>query len=224
MLFLANLRAHKGIFVLLDAFARIAAEVPDARLLVAGGGRESEEVRRRVRTSPALRRVELLGEVERERVLGVMRGCAVYCLPSFDEPFGMTALEAMACAKPVVVTNAGGVRHLVDDKGGRRVAPGDACALATALREVLLDPALRRAMGEHNRALVEERYSWTRVVDRLEGLYHEAIEDPTGSRPRGARARCWSRPTLGRCAQTGTDGRLERCASCPDLAVATRRR
>ena len=80
-----------------------------------------------------------------------MQSCDVYCLPSFGEPFGMTALEAMACARPVVATDAGGLRHLVAERGGRKVPPGDADALAAALREVLADPELRRAMGEHNR-------------------------------------------------------------------------
>ncbi len=88
----------------------------------------------------------------------------------------MTALEAMACAKPVVATAASGLGHLVPDEGGRKVAPGDARALATALTEILAAPELRSAMGEHNRRLVEERYSWPRVVDRLEAAYREAID------------------------------------------------
>jgi L-malate glycosyltransferase len=181
VLFLANLRAHKGIFVLLEAFAMVAAELPEARLLVGGAGREADEVRRRVLAFPSPHRVELLGDVERDRVQSVMRACAVYCLPSDGEPFGMTALEAMACAKPVVATDAGGLRHVLDDEGGRRVAPGDAHALAAALREVLVDPRLQRAMGEHNRRVVEERFSWSRVVERLEGLYREAIEKSNAS-------------------------------------------
>ena len=51
---------------------------------------------------------------------------------------------------------------------------GDAAALAAALEELLVDPALRRAMGERNREVVEERYAWSRVVDRLERIYVEA--------------------------------------------------
>jgi L-malate glycosyltransferase len=110
----------------------------------------------------------------------MMQSCDVYCLPSYGEPFGMTALEAMACARPVVATDAGGLRHLVPDEGGRKVAPGDPRALAAALRELLTDQALRRAMGEHNRRLVEERYAWPRIVSRLEEVYGEAIREPSG--------------------------------------------
>jgi glycosyltransferase involved in cell wall biosynthesis len=189
VLFLANLRVRKGILVLLDAFGQLAPELPSARLVVAGDGPLAAEVRRRVGASSALRHVELLGRVERAEAPSIVRACSVFCLPSFGEPYGMTALEAMACAKPIVSTNAGGMRHLVPEEGGRRVPPGDARALAHALREIIVTPELQRAMGEHNRRTVEERYTWARSVDCLEEAYHEAIAQPRravsapGSRP-----------------------------------------
>lgn len=178
VLFLANLEVRKGIHVLLDAFARLAPELPRARLCIAGAGPESDAVRRRIRESPDLDRVELLGRVERDRVMPIMRACDVYCLPSYGEPFGMAALEAMACGRPVVATEAGGLGHLVSDRGGRKVPAGDVAALAGALRDVLVDRRLRRSMGDHNRAVVEEHYAWPRVVDRLEEVYQEAIRNP----------------------------------------------
>jgi glycosyltransferase involved in cell wall biosynthesis len=180
VLFLANLEVRKGIHVALDAFVQLAPRLPAARMLIGGEGPELEAVSRRVRSSPALDRVELLGRVERDVVIATMQSCDVYCLPSYGEPFGMTALEAMACAKPVVATDAGGLRHLVPDEGGRKAPPGDAHALAAALREVLADRALRQAMGDHNRRVVEERYAWPRVVSRLEDVYRETISEARG--------------------------------------------
>jgi glycosyltransferase involved in cell wall biosynthesis len=181
VLFLGHIEVRKGIHVVLDAFARISRDLPGARLLVVGEGAEMVEVRRRVSSSAALARVELLGGVDHEKAVTLVQACDVCCLPSYGEPFGMTALEAMACARPVVATDAGGLRCLVPDEGGRKVPPGDADALAAALRELLVDPDLRRALGAHNRSVVEERYTWSRVVDRLEAVYAEAIREP---RPR----------------------------------------
>jgi glycosyltransferase involved in cell wall biosynthesis len=175
VLFLANLAVRKGIFVALDAFARVAAMRPSARLLVAGDGPEAAAVRRHVAASPARERIVLLGGVTREQALPAMQACSVFCAPSFAEPFGMNALEAMACAKPVVATRAGGLQHLVDERGGRLVTPGDAPALAGALAELLAAPALRTAMGAHNRRLVRSRYDWSAVVDRLEQAYAEVL-------------------------------------------------
>lgn len=185
VLFLANLEVRKGIHVMLDAFARVAPRLPAARLIVAGAGPELTAVRRRVRSPDGLERVELLGHVPRDRVRATIQGSDVYCLPSYHEPFGMTALEAMACAKPVVATDTGGLAHLVPDEGGRKVPPGDAEALAEALYEVLAGAELRRAMGLHNRRIVEERYAWPRVVDRLEEAYGEAMR----AAPRGGSVR-----------------------------------
>ena len=175
VLFLANLEVRKGIHVLLDAFARVAPARPRARLVVAGGGPESESVRRRVEGSAELAQVELRGPVDRAGALEAMQGCDLYCLPSYGDPAPLAAVEAMACARPVVATDAGGLRHLVPDDGGRKVPPGDPSALAAALSELLADPALRRAMGAHNRRVVEERYAWPRVAARLEEIYEEAV-------------------------------------------------
>lgn len=175
VLFLANLEVRKGIHVLLDAFEVLAARLPQARLRIAGDGPERAAVERRLHVSASADRVELLGRVDRERALALMQSCDVYCLPSYAEPFGITAVEAMACGRPVVATAAGGLQHLVPDAGGRRVPAGDPAALAGALEELLGDPRLRQAMGAHNRALVEQRFAWSRVGDRLEQLYAEAV-------------------------------------------------
>jgi glycosyltransferase involved in cell wall biosynthesis len=175
ILFLAGLEPWKGIETLLDAFELVAGRLPDSRLAIGGEGSLAPLVRRRVAASPVGARIDVLGRVERADVPQLLARSSVYCLPSVREPFGISALEAMACGRPVVGTDAGGLGHLVDDAGGRLVPPGDAPALAAALEELLSSPARRRAMGEHNRRVVRERYTWERVVARLEDAYREAI-------------------------------------------------
>lgn len=179
VLFVAGLHPYKGISVLVDAFAQLGLD--GARLVIAGSGPEEGVIRRRIGGSPGVAAVELAGELSRPAVKAAMQACAVYCLPSYAEPFGMSALEAMACAKPVVGTDAGGLRHLFTTEGGRHVPAGDVPALARALREILTDPAAQRAMGAHNRRRVLECYAWPRVIDRLESAYREAIA--AGGRP-----------------------------------------
>lgn len=182
ILFLANLERRKGALVLLEAFSMLAPELPQVRLLVAGDGSEHGRIAQAVARSPFAERIVLMGKVPREEVGELMRSCAVFCIPSLGEPFGMTALEAMASSRPLVVTGAGGLRFLVDDEGGLRVPPGDAPALSRALGDLLRDPERRRAMGEHNRKIVEQRYSWGRVIDRLEGVYREVTDSVDGAR------------------------------------------
>ena len=146
--------------------------------MIAGGGAEAAAVERHIAESAFAERIERLGPLDRDRAVTAMRACAVYCLPSFGEPFGLTVLEAMACGKPVVATESGGLRFVVPARGGRKVPAGDADALARALGELLADSELRRTMGAYNRELIEGRYAWSRVVDRLEEIYGEAIQRP----------------------------------------------
>lgn len=175
ILFLANLWRRKGIFTLLDAFARVTREVPNCRLTIAGAGGEQAEVERRVAASPFRDRIELLGAVSREQTPELMRHCTLYCLPAYGEPFANSVLEALASGKPVVATNAGGIKEMIPDGGGRKVSPGDAEALADALIEVLQSPELQAEMGRCNRRKAEQFFAWERVIDRLEGVYENLI-------------------------------------------------
>lgn len=176
ILFLAGLEPWKGLETLLDAFELAAGDLDGRRLAVAGEGSLSAALHRRVAESPAGERIDVLGRVQRRDVPALLGRSSIYCLPSVSEPFGISALEAMACGRPVVATDAGGLRHLVSDEGGRLVPPGDAVALAAALRELSGSSDLRRAMGAYNHRLVRECYSWERVVARLEAAYGHAIE------------------------------------------------
>jgi glycosyltransferase involved in cell wall biosynthesis len=173
-LFFANLRGHKGIFTLLDAWDAVAAALPEARLLVAGGGPEADAVNARVARSPARHTVELLGRVEPDRISDLMRRADVFCHPAHGEPFGTSAVEAMASGLPVVATNAGGLAHVVPDAAGLKVPPADAAALADALLALLRDPARRAAMGAAGRGHVERTYAWDRVIDALEAALLQA--------------------------------------------------
>ncbi|MBN1529328.1 MAG: glycosyltransferase family 4 protein [Thermoleophilaceae bacterium] len=171
VLYLAGLEVRKGIHVLLDAWERLSPRIPEARLLLAGDGAERDAVLERLRSTERLARVELAGRLDREAARAAMQACAVFCLPSYGDPAPLAAVEAMACGRPVVATDASGLGKLVPDAGGIKVPQGDAGRLAEALAELLGDRDRREAMGASNRRAVEERYSWPRVVDRLEELY-----------------------------------------------------
>ncbi|HMX25594.1 MAG TPA: glycosyltransferase family 4 protein, partial [Blastocatellia bacterium] len=175
ILFLANLWRRKGIFTLLEAFDRVAREVPNCRLTIAGSGGEQAEVERRVAASHFRDRIELLGAVSRERTPELLRNCTLYCLTAYGEPFANSVLEALASGKPVVATAAGGIQEMIPDGGGRKVPPRDAGALADALIEVLRSPELQAEMGRCNRQKAEQFFAWERVIDRLEGVYEQLI-------------------------------------------------
>ena len=187
ILFFANVLRRKGIYTLIEAFPTVAREFPASVLRIAGDGPELAEVRRRVAALPCAGQVEFLGRRERAQAPDLYRNCSVYCLPSYGEPYGMTAAEAMSCARAVVVTHAGGLEHLVHDRSGKKVPVGDAVSLAKALSELLRNPAERRAMGHYNRQLVETTMSWDRVAQQLEEIYEQTLQRASSTRYRHRR-------------------------------------
>jgi glycosyltransferase involved in cell wall biosynthesis len=171
ILFLANVGPRTGILPLLEAFAHVHAERPDAKLVIAGDGLILATVRARIAELRLGDFVDVLGNVGRTDVAKLLHGSAVYCLPSLGEPYAMTAIEAMAAGLPLVVTDCGGLAELVDAQGALYVKPGDVTALADALLTLLASPERARAMGDHNMRRAGDLFAWKTVIDSLEATY-----------------------------------------------------
>jgi L-malate glycosyltransferase len=175
ILFVGHISYHKGIFTLLKAFETVAATMP-VKLVIAGGwDDQSEAVQQTIAQMRFGDQVSVLGRVSRAEMPALLRSCTLYCMPSYGEPFGMGTLEAMACGKPIVGTDANGLGYLISDEGGRKVPPKDAAALAAALIEVLKSPSLQVSMGHQNRKLVEARYAWDKTIQQLEAVYAQIL-------------------------------------------------
>lgn len=148
---------RKGGPVLEQAFVKVHAELPDARLIVVG-------------CRPELGRswCEEIGRVPPDEVKGHLLRSSVFCLPTRIEPFGVAVIEAFAQRLPAVVSNVGAMPALVrHGESGLVVPPDDADALAVALRELLTDPAKCRRFGEAAYRDVSERFSWEAVGRKL---------------------------------------------------------
>jgi glycosyltransferase involved in cell wall biosynthesis len=190
ILFYANVLERKGVFVLLRAFGQVAQALPECRLAIAGSGPELWRVKRDVKRMRSGSRVDFLGSIDHSCAPELLRRPAVYCLPSFGEPYGMTILEAMSCGRPVVASNAGGIPYLLPKDGARLVPVGDAEALAAALIEVAGDPELQLAMGRANRKRVEEMFAWPQVAGQLEKIYDHVLQPRApGERTGGAHSK-----------------------------------
>ncbi|GGO76377.1 glycosyltransferase [Nonomuraea cavernae] len=165
---------RKGVDTIVQAMRRL----PGAELLIAGGRRDGEEAAR-LRGLAARHglgdRVRLMGSVPREQVPALMRSADVVVTVPWYEPFGMVAIEAMACGVPVVASAVGG--HLDTVAGcGLLVPPRRPRALARALEDVLGHPDRRRALGAAGLRRARERYGWPRVAERTESVYTRVID------------------------------------------------
>lgn len=175
VLFLANLGQRKGMYTLLDAFEILSATRPYARLLMAGSGWDEAALVRRIGEMQSKTNVTFLGSVSRDAVPGVMNRAAIYCLPSYGEPYATSVIEAMACGKAVVVTDRGGLRYMLPPGGGVLVPVRDPRALADALTALLDAPDAVVEMGRTNRTFVEGQYTWDAVTAQLEHVYEQIL-------------------------------------------------
>lgn len=172
----------KGQRDLIRALPAVQQCWPDVKVLIVGaydrsasrGASYSDELAQLVRELGLEANVSFLGY--RPDVARVLAAADVFCLPSFEEPFGLVFLEAMAMKKPVVALNNGGTPEVVvHGQTGLLSEPGDIDALARNLITLVGNPALRTQMGNHGRTLVEERFDMSRMARDAELLYEELI-------------------------------------------------
>jgi glycosyltransferase involved in cell wall biosynthesis len=108
----------------------------------------------------------------RADVPALLAACDVFALPSFEEPFGLVFLEAMAMKKPVVALDTGGTPEVVEHGKSGLLSPArDVPALAANLLRLIRDQALRERMGEYGRRQVETRFTPERMARDIEKVY-----------------------------------------------------
>ncbi|MCL6515562.1 1,4-alpha-glucan branching protein domain-containing protein [Alicyclobacillus sp.] len=179
VVFVGRLVYEKGVHVLLDAMVRVLEACPAARLVVIGRGPLEDTLQDHARGLGLADAVRFLGFIPDARRDAWLRRASVCVVPSLYEPFGIAALEAMAQGTPVVVSNAGGLREVVDDGVDGLVAPvGDADALAQRILRVLEDPVRARSLAERARRRVQREFSWGVIAERTAKVY-EHVLDPT---------------------------------------------
>jgi glycosyltransferase involved in cell wall biosynthesis len=157
-LFAGAFERYKAVDVVIDAWAEVVREVPDAQLVMAGDGPMRDEVERRAFELGLASSVAFLGRVSKERVRELLDEASVLLLPSRSEGLPRIVFEAFARARPVVATPVGGVAELVrDGETGRLISVDDAAALAAGTVALFRDPPSARRMGEAGRALARAR-------------------------------------------------------------------
>jgi phosphatidylinositol alpha-1,6-mannosyltransferase len=177
----ARLVPHKGQDVGLRALARLAADVPALRYVLIGEGPDGARLRRLAQELGVAERVVFTGKVSDDELADAYATSTVYLGPSRvdggvnAEGFGISFVEAGASGVPSVAGDSGGVRSAVrDGETGIVVPPQDVDAVTGALRRLLLDDGLRRAMGEQARRAVETHYNWDRVARETLAFVREA--------------------------------------------------
>lgn len=176
----AALVPHKGQRYLIDAAAIVVRSRPDVQFLIFGEGELRKLLQYQIRHLGLERHVQLVGF--RADVLACVRSFDVFVMSSITEGLGTSLLDAMALARPVVATEAGGIPEVVEPGvTGLLVPPEHAAPLAEAILTLLADPALGRRMGEAGLARVRERFTAERMADETLAAYARVAGTPRAS-------------------------------------------
>jgi glycosyltransferase involved in cell wall biosynthesis len=173
----------KGVKVLLEAVAKLQTG-HDVELVVVGKPNPDGPVARAVKDLNLSDVVRFVSGLSDSGIAELFASAEVAVVPSLYEGFSIPAVEAMACATPLIATSGGALPEVVgtDGKTAVLVAPGDPAELADALGALLDDDARRVAIGAAGRRRVETSYTWRAVAEAMVEVYRDAIDRTASAR------------------------------------------
>jgi glycogen(starch) synthase len=172
VLMVGRLVYEKGFHLALDALAPVIRRLGNVRFVVAGTGTAEAELKRQARSLRLMKHGTFLGWIGDDMLHSLYRVADLCIVPSIYEPFGLVALEAMACGCLCVVADTGGLREVVPDDGsvGHRFPSRDVEALSELLEQVLGDDPGRARAVEAAREHVLQ-FDWAEVARQTLGVY-----------------------------------------------------
>ena len=173
ILFVGKLTHFKGVDVLLEAAAVYEGALADSLTLIIGDGELRDQLQAQA-ASLQLDHVHFLGQHSQPEIARLLNVADVSVVPSRVEPFGLVAVEALACGTPVIATNAGGLIDFIDERVGWLVDVDAADQLAGAVIHAIQTGA-RARKGPVAAGYASQHFSWSGQVDKMLDVYHEVL-------------------------------------------------
>ena len=167
--FVGKFTNFKGIDILIKAAKIVTEKIPGIAFVLAGDGALRKDMEL-LGLDLALNNIHFLGHQDQDSVADLYNLAEVSVVPSRIEPFGLVAIEALACGTPVVATNAGGLPDFINDKVGQLVRMEDHIALANALIEELENNS-KATKGIYAAEYALKNYSWGKSIEKVIDLY-----------------------------------------------------
>jgi type III pantothenate kinase len=186
VLFVGRLDIRKNPALAVQAFARVVARVPDARLVIVGRGSLEPALCDLAERLGIARSVIFERFVDQQRLVDWYRRATLVVVPSLFEGFGLSAAEAMACGACVVATDSDGLRDVVSDGRTGALVPARAGDLADAIAELLHHPDRRSRLGAAAAEHVRDAYAWPSISDQYVAAYRAAAGSASGAARRPA--------------------------------------
>jgi glycosyltransferase involved in cell wall biosynthesis len=168
-----SLETNYGIDVLIKAFALVKKQsAHEVKLLICGGGTKEQELKNIAQKTGYADDILFAGRINQQEVARYHNMIDIFVNVSLQESFGVAVIEAMACEKPVVVTEVGGLKEVVEENvSGIFVPPSNIEKTAAAILDLLNDPGKAKRLGKAGRNNVLKKYDWNQNLDDIEKLY-----------------------------------------------------
>src|SRR6266849_1553515 len=171
--FAARMEELKGPKVLMEAFAVAYQQCENICLNIAGDGSQRQKIAARAKALDVASRYRYHGVyTPPEQCCEFMESLDVFVMPSFSEGTPNSIVEAMACGKPIIASDVGGIPDMIGEESGILVPPGDKRALTEAMLRLALDEGLRKRMGAAAKERYEMLFSPAVVVPLMLETYH----------------------------------------------------
>lgn len=173
-IFVGRLIFYKNIEVIINAFVKVIAKIPDAKLIIVGNGPQRSHLENLSKSLGLNNNISFTGSVSDTDKVKLISESQVLLNPSLVEGFGIVVLEGFACNKPVIVSDSKPLSDLVDDSiDGYIVSATDANSWAGKIIEIFSDSSKSSKMGLEGMRKVSTKYSISKLSDDMVSLYQK---------------------------------------------------
>ncbi|HEY2493124.1 MAG TPA: glycosyltransferase [Paenibacillus sp.] len=178
ILFFSRLNFKKGLDLLVDAYAEVAALKDDVHLVITGPDNEGygQTVKGWIEEKGLRDRVTFTGMLTGQEKLQVLKDSDMFVLPSYSENFGISVIEAMICGLPVIISNKVNIFHELIEHQAGEVVNCDSSELAISMLKLLESPGYSKKMIENGIKLVESQFQWSKVGESLHNNYKAILD------------------------------------------------
>jgi glycosyltransferase involved in cell wall biosynthesis len=177
IVFLGRLHPIKGLDILAEAFGIIKEKRKDVQLLIIGSDENNykKKIEKILKNNNSLDQTIFTGLLTGSDKIKMLCSSDIFVLPSYSETFGLSILEAMSCKLPVIISNQCNIASEVKESCSGIIVNLNKKDLAEAIIELLDNKNLAKEMGENGHKLIQEKFNWNKITNKMIDLYKKAI-------------------------------------------------
>jgi L-malate glycosyltransferase len=178
VLFTGRLWARKGLFDLINSAKIVKSRIPDIKYVICGTGPLLQKLKEQVRNLELESQVQFMGRVSSEKLLDTYQHATIQVVPSIYEGLPTVILEGMSCGLPLIATDIGGNRDIIEHgKNGLLIPPASPTSIADTIVELWTNNDLRKDLGKNARETILKKFTWDTIANNFVTIYNQALTE-----------------------------------------------